>query len=91
MELKTLLVCLTTTEHADALMKQAVALAQRSNAHLIGLHTLEALLVYPGIAMHIPDETFVAFNESQQVETAKIREIFERHTDAETFPSDTRR
>ena len=90
MPLKTLLVCLTTVEHADDLMKQAVPLARHNNAHLIGLHTREALLVYPGIAMHIPDGSFAAYNESQNEECDKIKEIFSRHTDAEIFPSEFR-
>ncbi len=90
MELKTLLVCLTTVEHADDLMKQAVPLARRNNAHLIGMHTVEALLVYPGIAMHIPNAAFAAFNESQKEEAAKIKSVFMRHTEKETFPSEFR-
>lgn len=90
MTLKTLLVCLTTAEHADDLMKQAVPLARRNNAHLIGLHTLEAIIVYPGIAMHIPDAAFAAFSESQQEETAKIKAIFDKHTEKEVFPSEFR-
>ena len=90
MHLKTLLVCLTTVEHAEDLMKQAVPLARRHDAHLIGLHTVEALLVYPGIAMHIPDGAFSAFSESQKQETAKIKQIFARHTENEDFPSEFR-
>ena len=90
MRLKTLLVCLTTAEHADDLMKQAVLLARRHNAHLIGLHTVEALMVYPGIAMHVSDGMFAAFSESQEQESAKIKDIFQQHTDNEIFPSEFR-
>lgn len=90
MRLKTLLVCLTTLEHADTLMKLAVPLARKHDAHLVGLHTVEALLVYPGIAMHIPDVAFTAFNESQKEECAKIKAVFNRHTEGEIFPSEFR-
>ncbi|AXI41396.1 universal stress protein [Sulfitobacter sp. SK011] len=87
---KTILVCLTTVEHAEALLKVAVPLARKNNAHLIGLHTVEALLVYPGIAMHIPEPAFAAFNASQKEESEEIRVIFEKHTKSEDFISEFR-
>lgn len=90
MGLKTLLVCLTTPDHADTLMKVAVPLARKHNAHLIGLHTVEALVVYPGIAMHIPEPAFQLFNESQREQSALIKDAFTRHTKNEDFPSEFR-
>lgn len=90
MRLKTLLVCLTTLEHAETLMKLAAPLARKHDAHLIGLHTVEALLVYPGIAMHVPDAAFTAFNESQKEEANKIKAIFTQYIENELFPSEFR-
>jgi len=90
MTIKTLLVCLTHRETADAAMKAAVPLARAKQAHLIGLHTLEALLVYPGIAMHVPGPVFSSFNDSQNIEAKEIEKIFRRHTDNEDFPSEWR-
>jgi nucleotide-binding universal stress UspA family protein len=90
MSLKTILVCLTTLEHADTLMKFAAPLARKHGAHLIGLHTIEALLVYPGIAMHIPEATFASFNESQNQEAMAIEKIFTAHTEGESFQSEFR-
>jgi nucleotide-binding universal stress UspA family protein len=87
---KTILVCLTTPDHADTLMKVAVPLARKHRAHLIGLHTIEALVVYPGIAMHIPDTAFAEFNDSQRAEAKVIRAVFEKHTGAEDFVSEFR-
>lgn len=87
---KTLLVCLTTPDHADDLMKQAVPLARRYDAHLIGLHTMEAMLVYPGIAMHVSDGMFAAFQENQKKQAAEIKDIFSKHTEKEMFPSEFR-
>lgn len=71
-------------------MKHAVPLARKHDAHLVGLHTIEAVLVYPGIAMHIPGPAFAAFNESQKEEAAKIKAVFQRYTEGETFPSEYR-
>ena len=90
MRLKTLLVCLTTPDHAETLMKVAVPLARKHDAHLIGLHTLEALMVYPGVAMHIPEPAFAYFNESQKEEATKIKTVFAKHTKNEDFQSEFR-
>lgn len=90
MSLKTLLVCLTTPDHADTLMKVAVPLARKHGAHLIALHTIEALMVYPGIAMHIPEPAFSSFNESQKREALAIEAVFKKHTEGEAFPSEYR-
>ena len=90
MSLGTILVCLTTQHHAETLMKLAVPLARKHNAHLIGVHTLEALVVYPGIAMHIPAPAFESFNKSQAEEAEAIRGIFDTHTKNEDFPSEWR-
>ncbi len=90
MALKTILVCLTTPDHALTLLKVAVPLARKHGAHLIGLHTVEALVVYPGIAMHIPDGAFVSFNESQKQEAKAIKATFEKYTEKEDFVSEYR-
>ncbi|PTX53830.1 nucleotide-binding universal stress UspA family protein [Litoreibacter ponti] len=90
MALKTILVCLTTPDHSDTLLKVAVPLARKHGAHLIGLHTVEALVVYPGIAMHLPDSAFAAINQSQKVEAETIKGVFEKHTGHEDFVSEFR-
>ena len=87
---KTILICLTTPEHAETLMKVAVPLARKHGSHVIGLHTIEALVVYPGIAMHVPDSAFAAFNQSQKQEAAAIKAVFTEHTRNEDFISEFR-
>ncbi|MFK7837448.1 MAG: universal stress protein [Sulfitobacter sp.] len=87
---KTILVCLTTPDHAATLLKVAVPLARKHGAHLIGLHTIEALVVYPGIAMHVPEHAFASFNESQKEEADAIKAVFTKHTAAEDFVSEYR-
>ncbi|SMX21956.1 universal stress protein [Boseongicola aestuarii] len=90
MAMKTLLACLMNRENADAVLAAAVPLARAHQAHLIGLHTIEALLVYPGIAIHVPDSTFRNFNESQAKEAKAIEAIFKKHTANEDFPCEWR-
>lgn len=90
MKPKTILVCLTTPDHAETLMKVAVPLARKHGAHLIGLHTIEALIVYPGIAMHVPEPAFEAFNKSQKEESKAIKQVFTKYTENEDFVSEFR-
>ena len=87
---KTILVCLTTPENAETLLKTAVPLARKHGAHLVGFHTIEALLVYPSIAMHIPETAFASFNSSQRKEAQKIKDVFTKHTQSEDFVSEFR-
>lgn len=90
MKPKTILVCLTTAEHAATLLRVAVPLARKHGAHLVGLHTIEALMVYPGIAMHVPGPAFAHFNESQNEQADAIRKIFTEHTHNEDVQSEWR-
>lgn len=62
---------------AENFMSAASALARRHNAHLIGMHTIE--VVYPGIAIHIPDIVYEAYGTSQIEQSAALNEVFERH------------
>lgn len=87
---KTILVCLATPDHAETLLKVAVPMARKHGAHLIGLHTVEALLVYPGIAMHIPEPAFAAFNQSQADASDAINDVFTKMTQLESFVSEFR-
>lgn len=90
MPLRTLLVCLIDMETADATMACAVQLARMHNAHLVGLHVLDALVVYPGIAVHLTQDVYAAFHERQLERARGIEAIFARHTDREDFVSEWR-
>lgn len=90
MSVKTILVCLTDEPSAQSAMACAVAIARTHGAHLIGLHVMEAPILYPGIAMHIPEAALAAFSQSQKDLADGIKAVFERHTHAEDFPSEWR-
>jgi nucleotide-binding universal stress UspA family protein len=87
---KTILACLTTEECASDLARVGIALAERWGAHLIGFHTIEALMVYPGIAMHMPPSAYSAFDEAQGEMADRIAAIFRRATAAQNFASEWR-
>ncbi|MEH6645988.1 universal stress protein [Sulfitobacter sp.] len=90
MTIKTILACLTGDTGADSLMRAASALARRHDAHLIGLHTIESLMIYPGIVMHIPDTVYETYGVSQKEKSAALKALFERYTHAEDFVSEWR-
>lgn len=90
MAIKTILLCISSPENADKLLRAAAPLARRFGAHLIGLHIHEALVVYPGIAMHIPGEFYTDFNRSQNALSDEIKAVFDKHTRAEDFVSEWR-
>lgn len=90
MTIKTILACLTNDTGTESVMKAACALARRHNAHLIGLHSAEAMFVYPGIAMQIPDSIVEAYGEAQKQHSDAVRAVFDQHTHAEDFVSEWR-
>ncbi len=91
MTLRTILVCLTGTASAKNLLQAATVLARRDNAHVIGLHVTESLVVYPSIAMHIPEIDFEGFVASQKAHAAELKMIFDAQTKAEDFPAEWRK
>lgn len=90
MPIKTILTALTTPEAAERILPPACALARRFGAHLIGLHTIEAIAVYPGIAMHMTGDQMAGFQRSQEEQASKIKDIFDARTRAEDFVSEWR-
>ncbi len=91
MTLRTILVCLTSAQSAARLLDAAALLARRDNAHVIGLHVVESLVMYPGIAVHIPEVSFKGFAASQQAHAKEIKATFETHAKGETYPSEWRK
>ena len=90
MTYKTLLVCLTTSDNAERLTKVAVNLARQFEAHLVGLHTLQSISVYPGITVPIPTDITDSFKKEQLLEAEKIKKIFLAATKTEDFVSEWR-
>jgi nucleotide-binding universal stress UspA family protein len=91
MTLRTILVCLTSTKPAAPLLKTAAILARRDNAHVIGLYVTESLVMYPGIAMHVPEVSFQGFIASQNAHAKEIKAIFDTFGTSEDFPCEWRK
>lgn len=90
MSFKTILVCLTTEANAERLTRAACHLARKFDAHLIGLHTRQAMLVHPGVAVHLTRESIQAFHDAQSSQAEHIREIFMQATAKESFANEWR-
>ncbi|RVT82182.1 universal stress protein [Rhodobacteraceae bacterium CCMM004] len=90
MEPKTILLGLNAADHAAAVTRVGADLARRFGAHLVGLHAIEALIVYPGIAMHVPGPVYAQFNASQKAEAAAIEETFQKLAGREDFVAEWR-
>ncbi|MEM8824356.1 MAG: universal stress protein [Pseudomonadota bacterium] len=70
-----------TEESAPLLSEASAVLAARFDAHLIGHHSFEAIVVYPGVGLHIPVETLVTFNEAQSAQSSAIEKVFQEVTE----------
>lgn len=79
MTYKTILAHLTTEMASRQILPSACALARRFQAHLIGAHTVEAIVPYPGIGLHIDDPRFKEFNDEMAAQNARIEALFEEH------------
>jgi nucleotide-binding universal stress UspA family protein len=87
---KTVLVCLFDEATAKAAIACAVQLARAQSAHLVGLHVLDALVVYPGTAMPMTSEVASAFDLGQRERAAAIKAIFDTLTEPEDFVAEWR-
>ncbi|SFG54972.1 universal stress protein [Sulfitobacter dubius] len=90
MTIKTILSCLTDPRSAKSVLAAAALIARRHDAHVIGLHTVESLAVYPGVALHVPDIVFTEYGRSQVAQSEDIKEIFETSYQAEEFAHEWR-
>ena len=90
MSFKTILACLTTESAAELVLPTACALARAYRAHLIGIHTLEALVPYPGIALHVDHPHFKAFNDRVALQNAAIEAQFNACVSKEDFSHEWR-
>lgn len=83
MTYRTILVSLTTESNAERLSRAACALARQFDAHIIGLHTNQAMPMHPGVSVHLTPEAMSMFADAQKRQAEAIRAIFERVTSAE--------
>ncbi len=89
MSYKTILVYLSDTRRAEAILEPAVQLAARNNAHLIGLHVY-ATVPAPPIPLPYGGDVVKAVAAAQQKETEDVANIFSRVTASQPFVAEWR-
>ncbi len=75
MPIKTILVSLNHTERNAPVLKVATALAEKHDAHVIGLYVIPAVYVHPGISLHATTDVIEIgrkFFEQHASETEKV-------------------
>lgn len=90
MSYKTILVCLTTEEAARDILPTACDLARNFEAHLIGIHTLQAPIVYPSFSFYAGFPDVVPDYEYVRKDNDAIKAIFDKMTHAEGFVNEWR-
>ena len=90
MSYRTITVSVKSLKNAERIITFAAMVARKSNAHLIGVHTMGNREVYSDLmgAVSVPQMT--AFHEDQKETSAKIKAVFDRITGKEDFASEWR-
>jgi nucleotide-binding universal stress UspA family protein len=90
MSYKTITVNIKSLQNAERLCAYACMVARKFNAHLIGVHTIPALEIYPGTMAPASLKKMSGYSEKQKKISADIKEIFQRATKNEDFVSEWR-
>jgi nucleotide-binding universal stress UspA family protein len=90
MTYKTITLSLKNLENAERLCAYACMVARKFNAHLIGVHTIPALEVYPGMMAPANLSQMTGYADKQKKISADIKKIFEHAVQAEDFVSEWR-
>ncbi|HDZ75297.1 MAG TPA: universal stress protein [Aurantimonas coralicida] len=90
---KTILVCLGSKDRAEALLDVALPLAERHDAHLVGLHVVPSFSNYAGgmTPAEVPVEFFEENRRLMQAEAEAIEHMFAERTRASAIRSEWRR
>lgn len=90
MSYKTILVCLADDEKADGLMKFAVNMARKFQAHLIGVHVLASVPFYPSAGMAVDVGMYAELQDQHEVRVKKCMATFTKFTKGEDFAAEWR-
>ena len=90
MPYQTILVYLSDERSAERVLKSAIALAGKSDAHLIGLHVAPVYHVYSTVAVDLTAEILESQSNALKLEAEGLRKIFEKMTKAAAIKSEWR-
>jgi nucleotide-binding universal stress UspA family protein len=87
---KTILACLTTEAAAPTLARAGAELATRWDARLVGLLSIESLVVYPTFAIELPTVVYETIGNTQKERTKVMKAAFEENTRGLDVPPEFR-
>ncbi len=90
MSYKTILLCLDNLENAERLTKAASIIARKFDAHLIGIHAMRLMDIYPEVAVHLTTAIKANFDNEQATIDKAIEKVFNNVTSKEDFVSEWR-
>lgn len=76
MAIRTILTCLLNEASASLLAEAAADLADRYDAHLVGQHTHELVVVHPGIESVMAGPSYESFNAARTAQAVAIEAVF---------------
>jgi nucleotide-binding universal stress UspA family protein len=90
MTYKTITLSLKNLENAERLCAYGCMVARKFNAHLIGVHTVPAIEVYPGMLAPASVSQMTGYHDKQKEISAEIKKVFENAVRAEDFIAEWR-
>jgi nucleotide-binding universal stress UspA family protein len=90
MSYRTITVSVKSLKNAERIITFAAMVARKSNAHLIGVHTMGTREVYSDLMSAVSVPQMAVFHEGQKEVSAQIKEVFDRITDKEDFAAEWR-
>lgn len=89
MAYKTIIAHMSNDEVSAGVLQAASILAERHGAHLVGLHIQPPLDAYMS-EMPMPMDVTRQYTRQQQEKQARLRQLFEQHTQAQNYVSEWR-
>ena len=90
MAFKTIVVCLNEIARNPVLLDLTSDIAERQDAHVIGLYVLPAVRIYPAIGPGMYAEVIEEFRESFKARAAEVRRQFDGHMEAKGVAAEWR-
>lgn len=90
MAYSTILVYISNEDQAQRLVSVARMLARKNNAHLIGLHVIPGVEIYPGISYPVDPRIFTDLADAYNRTADACRAVFEAETKGEDFVAEWR-
>ncbi|HUE45707.1 MAG TPA: universal stress protein [Aestuariivirgaceae bacterium] len=90
MAYRTILVCLNDIARNPVLLDLTSDIAERQDAHVIGLYVLPAVRIYPAIGPGMYAEVIEEFRDSFKARAAEVRRQFDGHMQAKGIAAEWR-